>query len=188
MGNHERSRLNSYFYTPNPSPVGHGIDPEDGLPRPASMVSMNQTKALPLHPDHFVCMEDTREFVGLDGKTRFLPQEVRLADEGWVGMIGKDEVPVEPIRKNCKHYLRQLFHFEEDEDHIMCNRYCGALKDEDGEMFVLSDQVVLACSFRYPPDFISERRLREFDMKIIKAREEAQEAEEEFDVAKELGK
>lgn len=95
-------------------------------------------------------------------------------------------IGVEPIRPRCKHYWRQLFPFQNQKEHNKCQRYCAALKNDQGELLSLSDQEVLACEIREPRHPESEAMIDEFDAVVIARGME--EREEEFDIDAELAK
>lgn len=146
----ERPRIDDPFYLENNNPIRHGTDPDDGLPRPIPMNSIEDSKSPRLVPDRFICM-------GAEG------------------------------RPACTHYVRQLYPWPSDPDRHVCQRYCTALKNEDGEYVSLNDQEVLACSLRSPRDPDSEKLLDEHDEKILKMQKASQEEpEEEFDPLAEM--
>lgn len=101
-------------------------------------------------------------------------------DENLMDEISK----VEPIRPACAHYARQLVPFGGG-DHLLCQRFCTALKNEHGEMLDLSNQEVLACELRSPRARDTEKQLDEFDARAMRMGAPKKE-DEEFDVDAEL--
>jgi len=152
----ERPRLDHILYQENNKPHGFGMDPNDGLPKPVVMSSITDTEAAKLDPEKFVCMEHEREVKGFFFKKK-------------------------EVRPQCEHYRRQLLPSPHDPERTVCIRYCTALKDENGEMFSVNDQEVLACELRSPADNLSQLRLNKFDDKIIEAQKEREAEEEVFD-------
>lgn len=116
----------------------------------------------------------------------FVSQEHQLAAE-WLTF--RDFFPeakwlsVQPIRKQCCYYKRVMTDFEGQHNIKSVERSCSAQITEGGEYVALRDTRVYACEHRAPRDFVSEKRLRDFDARRIA---EAQRVEEEFDVEGQL--
>lgn len=68
------------------TPIAYGMDPQDGLPRPAIQHAVQMAYAPPLSPDTLVCMADTSAFVLRDKWERvivqFSPTEVERMPNG----------------------------------------------------------------------------------------------------------
>lgn len=89
---------------------------------------------------------------------------------------------VDPVRHQCKHYVRQLVPFAGDESHSTCYRYCTALKNESGEFLSVGNQEVLACELRDPRDPTTEQELDDFDRRLIQLGTKPRQEDEEFDI------
>lgn len=199
LGNPERPGINSdlYQHTHRPQPIGS--DPSDGLPRPVSPVTMEQSRAPALSLDSFVCAEDASAYVlrrcyGGDVVVTVNPGQVtvrpdgttvvhknNLSPEDWEkalryakedALFGSERMTyfyVEPLRPQCAHYKRVLTDLEGDGKAKSCERSCSAQRTESGEFASLRDTRVYACEFRSPPDFVSLQRLKDFDRKAMEA-------------------
>lgn len=152
----ERPRLDAPLYVENPSPHGFGMDPNDGLPRPAIMSSFEDTEAADLTPERFVCMAK-------EGVTRLT-------------IFGRK---TKGGREQCKHYRRQLLP-SSDKERKVGMRYCTAVVSA-GEMTDLANTEVLACEFRDPRDPESEKQLEDFDNVIMERQRQRDEDEKPFD-------
>lgn len=182
----ERTRLGSDLHQHPLRPQGIATDPQDGLPRVASSLSMEDTVAPSLDPETFVCMGDESAFVVRDHWGDVLvsiePSRVRWYHglQTWVAPLTKHEhaaaggpisvvggadlwYVVEPLRPQCEHYKRVMTDFEGDEEHVRIERVCAAQRTEGGEYVALGDTRIHACEHRLPRDFVSEQRLRKFD-------------------------
>lgn len=95
---------------------------------------------------------------------------------------------VEPIRPECKHYLRMQTDLSSDRESRYFARSCMKQKTEEGEFLSLRDQLVGACSIREPRHLESEMAILDKfdDEKIGQARREAE--MQEFDIDAELDK
>lgn len=199
----EAPRLDREFFDHREQPAAFGTDPRDGLPRPISEATSDSTYVVPLSPATFICMGDHSAFT-LPGQpdVRFEPSEVQtIAGDFFVGFdlaverangetsrvtfVAKPGpthgfVQVEPLRRQCNHYVRQLTDTDNRPRGFMA-RFCTALRDESGEYQSLRDTALYACELRDPRDRESERALNEFDAKkIAEGRERS--AQPEFDV------
>jgi hypothetical protein len=77
---------------------------------------------------------------------------------------------VEPLRPECRHYVRQLLHpgsIEGAKKGIML-RACAARRDTSGAMMQLRDSAMLACGIRSPRSPAAEIKLDEFDAEKIR--------------------
>ena len=193
-----------YLESERPS-ESYGVNPEDGMPQPISMSSIEDTKAPALTPETFICMADRSSFVIRDGEREIIisfPPEVihRRADGSYFvnanSLDGEQanrcglrrtlregenwKISVEPLRPQCEHYRRQLLPF--GKGHKSCHRYCTAMKNEAGELIDLANSEVFACEMREPRDPASEQQLDDFDDGIVARGSEAAQTDEEFDV------
>lgn len=81
-------------------------------------------------------------------------------------------VEVEPIRPECKHYLKQLdpptpSQMLQGYVQGVMFRYCTAKRNVSGAFFGLSNKAMRACSAREPFDEANDARLRKFDSDLI---------------------
>lgn len=191
----ERDRLDYPVYQDSRRPPDSvSINPEDGMPQQLPASSMEDNLAPALAVETFVCMADKSKFVKRDEKgyvvEEFDPSKVERSPDGRYWVVTRYICPngverslwreVTPIRPQCDHYVRQLLPWADDTDHKLCTRYCAALKNEQGELFSLDNQQVLACEMRSPRVASDDEKIDEFDQLIIlkgKSR-----ADEEFDV------
>lgn len=182
-------------------PIGHGIDPADGLPRPAIQHAVEMAYAPPLSLETLVCMEDASSFVVRDEwghkGAEWLPENVKRTPNGayralwsqakWVSEImacaeNDTWVLVEPVRPACKHYARQMTDFQDDPDHEFVARLCTARRTDGGEFLSLRDSQVYACELRTPSDTESAERLARFDAEKIRLGRERTAKPEVFDI------
>lgn len=199
----ERPRLGEDIYKHPHRPQLVVMDPQDGLPRVTTTMSMEDSKAPPLDPETLVCMGDESVFVIRDVWGEIMvrvdgSQARRLfMDDGmaqWVAPLTEEQraqaltppslmggschwYAVEPLRPQCAHYRRVMTDFEQTEFKAV-ERVCTAQKDESGQFQALRDQRVYACEHRHPRDFVSEERLRKFDADSMA---QAKQADEEWD-------
>lgn len=85
-----------------------------------------------------------------------------------------DWIEVEPLRPECRFYVRQLLHpgsIEGAKKGIML-RACGARRDTSGAMMQLRDSGMLACAIREPRAADAEVKLDEFDAEKIRQGEQ----------------
>jgi len=85
-----------------------------------------------------------------------------------LGRAGEKILVVEPLRKPCKHYVRQMTAFKFNAQHQSVARLCAARRTTEGTFMGLSDTGVYACDMRQPRDVESERLLDEFDARKIR--------------------
>ena len=192
LGDVERTRVGAEIHGhPLVPQTGVGTDPQDGMPRISSAVSMEDSKAPPLEPETFVCMGDESAFVIKDSwgepLIKLVPGRVRRftfqdGSLGWVAALSEDECSqahrptcvmggrvfwyaVEPLRSQCEHYRRLMIDFEGNHQSEIrqVERSCTAQMTETGEFASLTNTRVHACEHREPRDFVSEERLRKFD-------------------------
>ncbi len=195
----ERPRLGNEMYGhPLIPQTGVGTDPQDGMPRISSAVSMEDSKAPPLEPETFVCMGDESVFVIRYGwgedLIRLPATRVRRyfdTEDGqpvWVASLSDEERKqalgptvfvggntwwflVEPLRTQCEHYRRVMTDFENEHQSPirLVERVCTAQRSDAGEYVSLSNTRVHACEHRSPRDFVSEERLRKFDQARVES-------------------
>jgi hypothetical protein len=193
----ERPKLGNDLYKHPLRTQMVAMDPESGLPRVVSAVSMEDSKAPPLEPETFVCMGDESAFVIRDEWGDVLlsvePARVRryttftsVGDEiqGWLAPLTSEQRDqagcptavrggadlwywVEPLRPQCEHYKRVMTDFEGSDENKRVERVCTAQRTEGGEYIALGDTRVYACEHRTPRDFVSEQRLRQFDAEVV---------------------
>lgn len=198
----ERDGLDYPLYQQSSAPPDAiGMDPEDGIPKQIPSTAIEDSRAPALSVARFVCMADTSEFVirGLWGEVlqRFEPAKVTRAPDGryraqtchvhvQLRPPGQPQyVEVEPIRPQCQHYVRQLVPWPDNPDVKRCQRYCAALKNEQGELLSLADQEILACEIRVPRTEDDEQ-IDDFDQLIISRGAQAE--DDEFDIDEALRK
>lgn len=188
----ERTKLGSDIYRHPLRVQAMGTDPQDGMPRSASTLSMEDTLAPALDPDTFICMGDESAFVVRDGWGNVLVsvdssrvkwfhgKALYGIEAGWLASLTEDErklagnpqpvmggaefwFSVEALRPQCEHYCRVMTDFEGSDVNKRVERVCTAQRTEGGEYIALGDTRVYACEHRSPRDFVSEERLRKFD-------------------------
>ncbi len=190
----ERPKLGNDIYKHPLRTQMVAMDPESGLPRVVSAVSMEDSKAPPLEPETFVCMGDESAFVIRDlwgdvvlsvgpDRVRWFQGDGFGHPPGWLAsltvgerdrvnaitVMGGDKFwcRVEPLRPQCQHYCRVMTDFEGSDENKRVERVCTAQRTEGGEYVALGDTRVYACEHRTPRDFVSEQRLRQFDAAIV---------------------
>lgn len=253
----ERPRQTDQLYESFPnSPQAYGMDPTDGMPKPVAPASVADAVAPPLHPDHFVCMEDTSAFVLRDQRfrdvvARFDPSEVKRMSDGtyvvptklaaervdakWrdesvlralaqspqhiignqpsndetivmlaIGMMSTDPngrsryrpatlephmlyiddewTSVEPLRRKCEHYARQVIDFPHEPDVQLMVRMCAVQRNDKGEFFDLGNCKLYACDMRRPHDERSADRIQAFDARVIEQGKQNEQDNAAFDV------
>jgi hypothetical protein len=161
-----------------------GMDPQDGLPRPLSSVSQEDSYVPGLSPKTFVCMEDRSQFVvrSADGtivgylqpdqvqevaRGTFAPLDKTFGDGGAILSALARGGRIEPIRLGCQHYARQMIDMPDNPRHRMMIRLCTAQRTETGEYVSLRDAQMFGCELRSPRDAESEAVLDEFDAKLL---------------------
>ena len=199
----EGPRITDALYQAFPNtPQLTGIDPTDGLPRPIVSQAWKDAQAPDLDPERFVCMADCSRFVVRDEQgfvvTEHEPTAVKRSPNGtwfveretgfafWRRTL---RVVVEPVRKQCDHYARQLVPFPEDIEHSMVARLCTARRTDEGEFLDLGNQQVLACELRRPAMGSGHEQLDAFDARTIAAQlaTKGREVVDDFDVDVALG-
>jgi hypothetical protein len=116
-------------------------------------------------PDSSLLAALAAKFVRIDYEDGYGVQPPRHTDE-WM--------EVEPIRPECRFYVRQLLHpgsIEGAKKGIML-RACGARRDTSGAMMQLRDSGMLACAVRDPRVPEVEIKLDEFDAEKIRQGEQ----------------
>jgi len=191
------------FHQHREQPFAAGMDPQDGLPRPLSAVSQEDSYVPGLSPRTFVCMEDRSQFVvrAVDGaivgylepgqvkevaRGTFAPLEATFGDGGAILSALARGGRIEPIRPACQHYARQMIDMPDNPRHRMALRLCTAQRTETGEYVSLRDAQMFACELRSPRDAQSEAVLDAFDAKLVALAEER--VKKPFDVHAALDK
>jgi hypothetical protein len=86
--------------------------------------------------------------------------------------IDSDWVSVEPVRPQCKHYVRQQGSFHLNAQNKKHYRLCAARRTTEGTFMTVSDLGMWACDMRDPYDVASVKHLDDFDtMKIKQGKE-----------------
>jgi len=165
----------------SPQPIRKMIA-ADGLP---TQVAEDVKSDIPaLSKDTLVCMGDFSSFVVRKTSGEVVlsvsPDRVTQTSSGkYVCSLTEEEqskfpntkrfdvVPVEPIRKPCVHYVRQLTQLELNPEHKHLSRVCAARRTTEGTFMGLSNIGMFACSMREPRDLKSEQLLDTFDEKKI---------------------
>lgn len=189
MSDAERPRLGNDIYQHPFRPQPIATDPQDGLPRVASTLTMEDAAAPALDPETFVCMGDESAFVIRDEwgdvlvtvdpsvvvpwrdddgtylRVAPLTEEQLSKSKAsvWAYRGETNYYVVTPLRAQCEHYKRVMTDFEGSDEHKTVERVCSAQRTEGGEYVALKDTRVYACEHRVPRDFVSEDRLRKFD-------------------------
>ncbi len=174
----------------NPRPI-QAVQGEDGLPTVPDQTSASDIPVL--SKETMVCMADYSKFVIRDRWgaviAEFEPMDVDRAPNGAWRVLTKvaiekarratmprlpaqDDVwfEVEPLRPECKYYVRQLLHpgsIDGAKKGIML-RACAARRDTSGAMMQLRDSGMLACAVRSPRATSAEIKLDEFDAEKIR--------------------
>jgi hypothetical protein len=176
----------------------YGIDPADGLPRPAVQATLKLAMAPDYTLEGLVCAADQRQYVRRDRHGRVLesyePAVVGRMPNGRYYVKPKwwqwwrRYVEVEPIRPACSHYRRQKVDMEDDPDFKVILRLCTARRGEGGEYLSVRDTQVFACELRSPVDCSSvEQHLDTFDADIARQAEQKKADEEHpFDIEQAL--
>jgi hypothetical protein len=159
----------------------------DGLPVTVDQTAESDIPAL--STTSLVCMADVSKFVRRNddwGETvvEFTPAEVQRAPNGRYRVtrdvararykerdqeiiVTTDWVAVEPIRPQCRHYVRQQGSFHLNAQHRKIYRLCAARRTTEGTFMTVSDLGMWACDMRDPYDAESAKHLDGFDnMKI----------------------
>lgn len=140
----------------------------DGLPTVTA--SLSDTDIPPLSPETLVCMGDYSEFMMPDGKA--LPRsEVEPSGNGppltmeWRAK-GSGDV-VEPKRRPCAHYVRQLTQLPHNPEHQQLIRLCSARRTTEGAMMSVGERGLWDCDMRSPfhyvghMDRLDEKKMRD---------------------------
>ena len=157
----------------------------DGMPMTAP--KDNQPGAPPLSVDTLLCMRDTSKFVRRNPLgyivAQWEPRYVTRHPNGtWTARTDDAEIvegvlpnredgiqPVEPVRPQCRHYVRQAMDFELNTDHRIFYRLCSARRTTEGTFMTVRDTGVYACEMRDPRDVAKDEILDQFDAEKINA-------------------
>lgn len=178
-------------------PTGKRVIAEDGLPTVAD-TDASEDDIPPLSLETLVCMGDRSEFVVRDEQgeiaRRFRPDEISRKPDGkwyyyppvtwwtyiWIAFsclfvfgwfLRKNwrPVQVEPIRPQCKHYVRQVGQMSENPTSKLHYRLCAARRSIEGAFMSVRDTGFWACTLREPRDLISEEKyIEQFDELKVK--------------------
>lgn len=77
--------------------------------------------------------------------------------------LSEPVVEVEPIRPQCKHYVRQKGQLRWNPEHKDYARLCSARRTTEGTFMTVKDTGIWACSMRDPMYLPSEHVLDDFD-------------------------
>lgn len=149
----------------------------DTLPKPIDDGDLADAQAPPFLRENQCCIGDRSRFVVRDARGRvkrsFEPDKVAQDPDGRYRVRGDDPLDdplvVEPLRPQCKHYVRQLTPPTPSEllsGHIKkgwVKRYCAARRSVAGAFLELTDSHIGACTLREPYDVATSRLLDEFD-------------------------
>jgi hypothetical protein len=165
-----------------PTPAVHVLG-ADGLPLTVDQTTASDIPALSVKS--LICMGDFSKFVLRDEWghvcAEFVRSEVtRMPNGKWtvsggvarrvdgvkaiIGVPAEGEpVEVEPIRPQCRHYVRQKTSFALNAQHSQFSRLCSARRTTEGAFMTVRDVAVGACDMREPFDAESSKVLDEFD-------------------------
>jgi hypothetical protein len=106
-----------------------------------------------------LAMNRLREFVEKhceqhhDGEC--VPQDDTVFMRGMLQSLGYNVSPlwveVEPVRRPCRHYARQLTQFELNAQAKVMLRVCSARRTSEGAFMTLRDRAMWGCDMRNPP-------------------------------------
>lgn len=91
-------------------------------------------------------------------------------------------IEVEPVRRPCRHFARQMSDLQDNDETKVVERLCSARRDSDGNFLSMRDAQLFACELRDPHDNKSTRRLDRFDEAKIKLGQERIAQNKKFDV------
>ncbi len=149
----------------------------DALPKPVDDGDLADAQAPPFLRENQCCIADRSRYVTRDGRGRVLksfePDQVTLDPDGTyrviIEQLDQDPVVVQPLRRRCEHYVRQLTPPSPSElmsGHVKkgwVKRYCAARRSVAGAFLELTDSHIGACTLREPFDVATSRLLDEFD-------------------------
>lgn len=146
----------------------------DGLP--TNFFEDAESTIPALSCETLVCMEDRSLFVVRDEKGRISeehkPSEVERAPNGkWYVKDGETGAgtEVEPVRPQCKHYVRQVSTFEANTNNRIHLRLCAGRRTTEGTFMTVRDAAIYACSMREPRDLSTEESIIEtFDEQKVR--------------------
>jgi hypothetical protein len=185
---------------------------QDGMPVPQP--TPTESELPPLSEDTLICMADRRQFVirNTDGSAwkTFDPSQVKRLPNGCyiveIDQLGAADAAttnqyssftvwtadrlvaeVEPIRPQCRHYLRMHTDIAGAAGHRYLLRACMIQRTEEGEYYSVRDAFIPACSARDPRHYESEKALDDADDEKIRLGRERDQMEA-FDIDAELDK
>lgn len=96
-----------------------------------------------------------------------VPQDDTVFMRGMLQSLGYNVNPtwveVEPLRRPCHHYARQLTQFELNAQAKVMLRVCAARRTTEGAFMSLRDRAMWGCDLRQPPLADSSQELDRFD-------------------------
>lgn len=148
----------------------------------AALAEFKTAKRLP-NGDYYVSLEEAKRAAAVLGG--WVPEGAGFSlwsgdpSAPWVDMV-----EVEPVRRACKHYLRQMTDLSSDRESRFIQRSCLAQRSETGEYVSLRDSALFACSIREPRHLESEALLDGFDDgKMAEAQQKTEMASFDVDAA-----
>jgi hypothetical protein len=145
------------------------------LPKPLDDGDVADAHAPPFLRENQCCIADRSAFVtrserGVITRT-FKPEEVTLDPDGTYRVLDADGhivAEVEPLRRECEHFVRQLTPPTPTERLTgvkkgWVRRYCAARRSTAGAFLEMTDSHMGACSMRKPFDAATAQILDDFD-------------------------
>lgn len=137
----------------------------DGLPQQTAP-DAGHTDIPVFSCETLVCIGDYSQFHDQDGKV--FDKALVEHRSGAFRLISDPSIHVQPKRRQCVHYVRQMVQFEHNPEVRMISRLCSARRDRQGAFMSVRDRAVWACDMREPPDPQSQKLLDDFDEKKVK--------------------
>jgi len=128
---------------------------EDGLPTIAAPGPMRDIP--PLSPETLICMGDYSEFRSPNGDVLSLSEVERAGGHHpseWNWVKRGTDLPVEPKRRPCRHYIRQLTQLERNPEHRQLIRLCSGRRTTEGAMMSVGERGLWECDMRYPASVV----------------------------------
>lgn len=131
---------------------------EDGLP---TIAAPGPTRDIPpLSPETLICMGDYSEFRSAEGEVFSFaeverepyagPDDSGHHPSGWRWVKRGTHLRVEPKRRPCKHYIRQLTQLERNPEHRQLIRLCSGRRTTEGAMMSVGERGLWECDMRVP--------------------------------------
>lgn len=141
---------------------------EDGLPTIAAPEAHSDIP--PLSPETLICMGDYSEFMGTLGDGPHALKDVEAVADPERGLIWRVRLTgfeVEPKRRPCIHYVRQLGQLDRAPEHKQLVRLCSARRTTEGAMMSVGDRGIWECDMRTPYVYVG--KLDQIDQEKMKA-------------------